>query len=113
MICLSIDNLDPKRTIHPPPDNIWDDSNHPWEIDDLILTILKNNSIPATSVTHEPTIEIMIYHLPRFEITKEEFEKKVNEIADQFGFLTYFKPIYKVGGHDIKTESNVLDVLNN
>lgn len=113
MICLSIDNLDPKRTIHPPPDNIWDDSYHPCEIYDQILTILNNNSIPATSVTHEPTVEIMIFHLPRFEITKEEFEKKVNEIADQFSFLTFFKHSYKVGGHDIKAESNVLDVLNN
>ena len=108
MICLIIDNLDPKRTSHPPPIDIWDDSYHKCEIDDQISNILISNSFPVTSVIHEPTVEIIVYHLPRFGIQKEEFEQKVNEIADKFGFLNYFRPNYKVGGHDVETESRVL-----
>ena len=88
--------------------DIWDDSYHKCEIDDQISNILISNSFPVTSVTHEPTVELIVYHLPRFGIQKEEFEQKVNEIADKFGFLNYFRPNYKVGGHDVETESRVL-----
>lgn len=83
----------------------------PCQADQTIEDTLRSISIPVTTINHEPTVNVTIFHYPRLRLNQEAFEEKVESIAKEFGFLCSPKSNYLF--YDDDNEHGVIgDVLH-
>jgi hypothetical protein len=94
-IAIRVEKVSADRTRHPLPASSDDKSYRPCEADAVIQSCVPANC-PVSSVIHAPCTSVSIYHYHGSGWSQDQFQRAVDRIRDEYGFLvSWFGPYRK------------------